>query len=122
MASRRAWNAGLVWVNLSVLAQAAANVFAKQAALESLDRGFMALLWNKWNILQLVALFCQACCWIMCLRKFSLSAAYPITSTVIGLNLLCAWLIFNEPVATHHVVAVATIMTGVALIGSRAKA
>ncbi len=117
----REWKVGLVWVSLSLLAQTAANVFAKQAALESAGGGFVALLLNGWNLLQLSALFCQACCWILCLRKFSLSVAYPITSVVVGLNLLCAWLIFNETIAAQNVIGAGLIMSGVVLIGSRTK-
>ncbi|MGH7495042.1 MAG: EamA family transporter [bacterium] len=116
------WKPDFIWIVASVLAQAAANVFAKKAALDHSGQGLMALLWNEWNALQLVALIGQACCWIMALRKFSLSFAYPLTSLVLGLNLLFAWLIFDESVERHHLLGVGMIMTGVILIGSRGKA
>ena len=101
-----AWHSGLIWIVASMLAQTAASVFAKKAALDHSGQGLTALIWNEWNALQLVALASQACCWIMTLRKFSLSFAYPLTSLAIGLNLFCAWMIFDESVAGHHLVGV----------------
>lgn len=113
---------GLAWISASILAQTAANVFAKQAALEHRGQGMLALLFNGWNALQLAALAAQALCWMMALRIFPLSFAYPATSLVIGLNLLCAALIFKEAVAWHHLFGIGMIMAGVILVGSRAKA
>jgi multidrug transporter EmrE-like cation transporter len=119
--TRREWSSGLIWIISSVLAQTAANVFAKKAALDHSGQGLIVLVWNEWNALQLVALGCQACFWIMTLRKFALSLAYPLTSLVIALNLLCAWWIFDESIQMHHLLGVGLIIVGVTLIGSRAK-
>jgi undecaprenyl phosphate-alpha-L-ara4N flippase subunit ArnE len=112
---------GFTWILLSILLQTAAQVFGKQAGLVSYESGLPAIVLNGWYLLELLSLFCQALCWSMALRGFSLSFAYPFMSLVTGLNLLSAWLIFGEPVSTHHVIGISIIMAGVILVSSKAK-
>lgn len=113
---------GLIWIFLSVLLQTAASVFGKQAALASYGSHPVALVLNIWYILELVAVFFQACCWIMALRKFSLSFAYPFMSLVLGLNLLSGWLFFDELITLNHLVGGVFISLGILLVNRRAGA
>lgn len=112
---------GFIWIFLSVLSQAAAAIFAKKAALVSYGGGWAAIVLNGWYMLELMALFCQACCWIMALRNFPLSFAYPFMSLVIGLNLLSAWLFFGEAIAKNHVIGICFVIIGVILIKNKAE-
>lgn len=114
-------SAKFIWILLSVLMQTAAAVFAKKAALVSYGSDLLAIVLNRWYMLELVALACQAFSWAMALRSFSLFVAYSFASLVYGLYLLPAWLIFNESISTHHVVGVGIIITGVILISSAKK-
>lgn len=113
--------AGFFWILLSILLQTAAQVFGKQAGLVSHEGGLLALVLNGWYMSELLALFCQALCWGMALRSFSLSFAYPFMSLVTCLNLLSAWLFFGESISRNHIVGIGVIMMGIVLASSRMK-
>ena len=110
----------VAWIALSVLFQSISAALGKQAALASLNTGGWSLVLNPWYAGMLFALFLQALCWILALKRFPLSVAYPFMSTVFGLNLLWARLIFNEPVSMTQIAGIAVIMAGVAIIARKA--
>jgi hypothetical protein len=53
--------------------------------------GLVASLFTPWYAGALVCLGLQACVWIMALRYYPLSFAYPFTSLLRGLTLFGAW-------------------------------
>ena len=109
-----------LWIILSILCLATASAFAKQAGIATAGKGLLLIILNPWYIAELVILFLQACCWIMVLRRLSLSFAYPLMSFVFGINLLTAWLIFREAVHLNHVVGIVFIIGGVSILSKTA--
>ncbi len=112
---------GHVWVFLSVLLRATASVCAKQAAIASSGRPLVTIATNPWYHAQLAVLALQAFCWIMALRRFPLSVAYPFMSLVFALNLVTARVIFREPVHVNQGLGILIIITGVLLIARGAQ-
>ncbi len=108
--------AAFVWLILAIVLQASAQLFGKQAAVVSQGEGLTAIVLNHWYMLDITSLVGQAACWVMALRSFSLSFAYPFTSIVIGLNLLMAWAIYGETVTTNHILGIGVIMVSVVIV------
>ncbi|RJO68579.1 MAG: hypothetical protein C4523_07485 [Myxococcales bacterium] len=106
----------MTWILLSILLQSVATACAKQAALTSLGGDWSAFVANPWFAGMLAALIAQTGTWIMALRRLPLSFAYPFMSLTFGLNLLSAWLIFNETIHYAHIAGILLIMTGVGRI------
>jgi drug/metabolite transporter (DMT)-like permease len=104
-----------LWLAATVICLSSASVFAKQAGLASKGHELVAIIFNGWYVAEVFALFLQACCWVMVLRKASLSFAYPFTSVVYALNLLSSWLIFKEEIRLNHVLGILLIAGGVAI-------
>ena len=85
----------------------------KKAGLTTSNSDILAIVINPWYIAELSALFLQACSWVMALRCFPLSFAYPFMSLVFGLNLLSAWLLFGESLRLNHILGMLIIIAGV---------
>jgi drug/metabolite transporter (DMT)-like permease len=92
-------------------------MFSKKAALVGKGAGLMASLITPWYVGALLCLGLQACVWIMALRYYPLSFAYPFTSLLRGLNLFGAWFIFHEQIHAHEILGILIIMSGIVLIG-----
>lgn len=92
-------------------------MLSKKAALLGKGEGLLASLLTPWYAGALVCLGLQACVWIMALRYFPLSFAYPFTSLLRGLTLLGAWFFFHEQVHSHEILGIFIIMAGIVLIG-----
>ena len=105
---------------MSILCLAIASAFAKQAGIVTAGKGLLSIIVNPWYIGELVMLFLQACCWIMVLRRLSLSFAYPFMSLVYGMNLLTAWLIFKEAVHLNNIIGIIFIIGGVSILSKTA--
>jgi drug/metabolite transporter (DMT)-like permease len=106
-----------IWILFSILFGASAAMFSKKAALLGKGEGLLASLFTPWYAGALVFLGLQACVWIMALRYFPLSFAYPFTSLLRGLTLFGAWFFFHEQVHTHEILGILIIMVGIAVIG-----
>ena len=109
------------WIAASVFFQSVAAAFSKQAGLTTRGSGFISIIWNPWYVAQIIALVFQAGCWIMALRIFPLSFAYPFMSLIFFLNVLTAWLIFHEQIMPLHVLGIIFIFSGVWVIGRGEK-
>jgi len=107
---------GFGWILMSICFLALASIFAKQAGIVTKGKGLLSIIVNSWYLFEIIALFLQACCWIMALRFFSLSFAYPFMSLVFVFNLFSAWFIFNEPLFPNHLLGILLISAGVFLI------
>jgi drug/metabolite transporter (DMT)-like permease len=105
------------WILFSVIFQTSAVLFSKKAALAGKGGGLDASIFTTWYLGTLLFLGAQACTWIMALRYFSLSFAFPFTSSVRGFILLGAWLFFHEQIHTHEILGVVMIMVGIILLG-----
>ena len=92
-------------------------MFSKKAALVGKGGGLLASLLTPWYAAALVGLGLQACVWIMALRYYPLSFAYPFASLLRGLNLFGAWFFFHEQVHTHEILGILIIMAGIIMIG-----
>lgn len=105
-----------IWLGLSVVLQSAAIAFAKKAGEASLGQSIVAIMLNPWYWAQLIALALQTFCWLLVLRRFPISFAYPFMSLVLVLNLILSWVVFKEEVHTFHVLGILLITSGVAII------
>ena len=101
---------------ISLILRSAAAIFAKQAALTSIGNGLYGIIINIWLIAELIVLFIQALAWSLVLRKVALSIAYPFMSLAFGLNLLAAWLIFDEKVSSNQIIGIVFIIFGVLIM------
>lgn len=81
----------------------------------------LASLLTFWYLAALACLVLLACVWIMALRYYPLSFAYPFMSTVRGIVLFGAWFIFHEQVYFHEVLGMLILMCGIVLIGVSRK-
>ena len=103
-------------VFLVLILKSLAAIFAKQAALTSIDKGLYGVVFNVWLMAELMVLFFQAIAWTLVLRHYALSIAYPFMSLVFGINLFAAWLIFDEKVLPNHIFGIAIIIAGILII------
>ena len=110
-------SAGLIWLGVCIVAQTTANAFTKMAGLASSPDNLSSLVTTHWYWAAISALVVQALCWIRALQSCELSLAYPMTSLVFGANLACAAWFFGEEVRLCHLIGIACIMTGVAMVG-----
>ena len=101
---------------ISVFFKSLATIFAKKAALFSIGGGIAAMVLNGWFLAEIITLFLQAIIWSYALKTIPLSKAYPCMSLVFGLNLLAAWIIFNESVKINHLVGIIFIIIGVIIL------
>jgi drug/metabolite transporter (DMT)-like permease len=92
-------------------------MLSKKAALVGRGEGLLASLFTSWYAGALLCLGIQACVWIMALRYYPLSFAYPFTSLLRGLTLFGAWFFFHEQIHTHEILGILIIMGGIAVIG-----
>jgi multidrug transporter EmrE-like cation transporter len=106
-----------IWILFSIFFLSSAAMLSKKAALVGKGAGLMASLLTPWYMGALVCLGLQACVWIMALRYFPVSFAYPFTSLHKGLILFGAWFLFHEQVHTHEILGVLVIMSGIIVIG-----
>lgn len=106
-------------VALCIILQSAAIVCAKYAGSISLGGGVASIIINPWYAGQLAALGMQTICWILVLRRLPLSFVYPFMSLVFPLNLVLAWLFFQEKVQFNHIVGTILIICGVVIIAMK---
>ena len=106
-----------IWILVSIFFGASAAMFSKKAALVGKGEGLLASLFTPWYMGALVCLGLQAFVWILALRYFPLSFAYPFTSLIKGLTLFGAWFFFHEQVYSHEILGILIIMIGIAVIG-----
>ena len=103
-------------ISLSIALRSLATIFAKKAALYSAGNSVINIVLNGWFLMEIIALILQALVWTHVLMRLSLSKAYPYMSLVFVLNLLAAWLIFNESIKVNHVLGVIVIIIGVIIV------
>ena len=110
-----------IWILFSIFFATCASLINKKAALIVKDNGVWTTLLVPWYLGALVCLVLLACVWIMALRYYPLSFAYPFMSAVRGFVLFGAWFIFQEQVFFHEVLGMLILMCGIALIGISGK-
>ena len=106
-------NIEYLWIFISIMFRVLAAICAKKAGLLTAGGEIYEILINPWYIAELLFLFCQAISWVMVLRKFTLSFAYPFMSTTIILNLITAHVLFKESVHLNHFIGAIIIALGV---------
>ncbi len=106
---------------LTILFRSAAAACAKEAALTSVGHGPLAMVVNVWFLAEILALFLQAITWAFVLRRHALSVAYPFISLVFAVNVAIAWLVFGETIHFQHILGIAVILVGVAIVSTSAR-
>lgn len=104
---------GYLWILASILFRTLASICAKQAGLSTSNNEIYKILINPWYFAELILLISQAISWIMVLRRFTLSFAYPFMSLTIILNLISAYFLFNEPISINNILGAFFITIGV---------
>ena len=110
-----ALNMAFVWIVLSIILQSSALVLIKWAS--RAETPLIELMRSPAYLCALAALGGQAICWIMALRKYPLSFAYPFMSLTFILNLMAAGMIFAESIHGLHLAGTSLIVAGVVLVG-----
>jgi len=105
---------------LTIALRSMAAACAKQAALTSVGHGLLAMVVNVWFVAEIFALFLQAVTWAFVLRRHALSVAYPFISLVFAINVAIAWLVFGETIRFQHILGIAVILVGVAIVSRSA--
>lgn len=100
---------------MSIFCRSLAFVFAKLAAMATIDNSVAHILVNPWYWAEILALAGQAVFWLFVLRRLPLSSAYPALSLVYALNLAWAAFLFGENVTAFHILGIAIIMLGTLL-------
>ena len=102
----------LAYTSLTVLA----SVGFKNSAASSEWRGFLA-----GQVVGNLAGFASVLALTGLLRLVPIHVAYPLTQglAVIGVQVVSAWLLFNEAIQPLQWVGTALVVTGIVLIGSR---
>lgn len=108
----------VIWIFLSILFATCASLLNKKAALVGKEEGILASLLTPWYVAALMCLVLLACVWIMVLRHYPLSFAYPFMSSVRGFVLFGAWFIFREPVHVHEILGMTLLISGIIFIGA----
>ena len=108
---------GVVWLLvLAVLFRSTAAIFAKLAALFSIDRGLFGLVWNPWFFAEMCSLALQSVAWTLVLRHRSINSVYPYNSLVFVINLSAAHWLFNETITLNHIIGTMVIAGGVLIM------
>lgn len=107
------------WLLASILFQSASVSFAKQAALDSGVVSVIVIITSPYYQMSLLMLACQALCWVIVLKRFPLSVAYPVSSLSLVANLVAAAVLFGERLALNHLFGIACILCGIILLYSR---
>jgi multidrug transporter EmrE-like cation transporter len=110
-----------VWILLSIVFATSASLLNKKAAIAGKGEGILISLQTHWYVAALACLVLLACVWIMVLRHYPLSFAYPFMSSVRGFVLFGAWFLFQEPVYIHEILGMALLMSGIICIGMSRK-
>ena len=102
----------------SILLQSGASAFSKQAGTSGAHGdSLLDLVLNPWYPLTILCMGAQAVAWMLVLRTFKLSFAYPISALIFILHLMWASTVFGEEVGISHVLGIVLIIGGVALVG-----
>jgi drug/metabolite transporter (DMT)-like permease len=106
------------WLALSIAFRASAAIFAKLAALLSIGKSLIGLVWNPWFVAELAALALQALAWTLVLRHRPVSRVYPYNSLVFIINLMAARWLFGETITLYHIVGMTVIAGGVVIMAT----
>ncbi len=117
----RATRLGFLCIALSILFQSSATVLGKMAGLFSVGKAPFFVVINPWYAGSIFVLGLQAICWVLVLRRFALSFAYPFMSLIFPLNLIWAGLFFHETVGWNHLFGTVSILIGVVVISREAQ-
>jgi multidrug transporter EmrE-like cation transporter len=109
------------WLLASVMFQSASVAFAKQAALTSQPQALLSLLLSPYYFASLLMLGFQAICWIIVVRRFPLSVAYPVSSFSLAVNLVVASTLFGEVLGLNHYLGIGLILWGVFFLYPRSE-
>jgi len=100
---------------LSILCRSLVFVFAKYAALDTVDSDVLQILQNHWYWAELIALGTQAVFWVYVLKYLNLNVAYPAMALVYAVNLGWSWYLFDEVVTRVNIIGCSIIIVGVIL-------
>ncbi len=99
---------------LSIFCKSLAFVFAKYAALDTVDAGgVIQILLNPWYWAELAALGAQTLFWVLVLKSQDLNVVYPGMALVYPLNVGWLWYLFDETVTLTHVIGCIIIVVGI---------
>jgi len=98
---------------LAILLKSTGNALGKQAGLATADGSIQSLIWNPYYLGMLGAYFLQALCWVLALRRFSLTSVYPFLSLSFLIDILSARVIFGETISLLHLLGMTVIFAGV---------
>lgn len=104
-----------VWIAGAVVLRSLGAVCVKKTAISENANNLIGALISPWYALALVCFLLQALTWIMALRKFPLTFAYPFLSIVLILNVVSAWTLFGETINLIHIAGLLLIVLGVVI-------
>ena len=111
----------VIWILIAVTSLSLAMACAKQAARSAQCDGPICLFYNPWFAGMIGAHLVQAISWVMALRTFPLSVAYPFVSLTYVFNLSAATWIFGEQINATQLAGIGIAALGVAIIGRRSE-
>ena len=71
---------------------------------------------SPWVLLAFVCVFLAGVSWMLTLTKFDLSYAYPFTSLIFVIMLICGALFFEEPFTIHKLVGTILVVIGLFIV------
>lgn len=109
-----------IYIILAVIFQALSGILAKYASLNLDGYNFFPLLFNIFYIMSIGFLVLQAIVWMLALKYYDLSFAYPFISLVNFIILVSSYLLFNESITTANIIGLFFISCGVCLLSREA--
>ncbi len=85
---------------------------ANSTDISKIDQMLLLLL-DPWIVSVAIAMFISAIAWMLAIKKYDLSYAYPFVSLTFVLVFIFSSILFNEPVNIHKVIGVSMITIGV---------
>lgn len=103
----------MVWLVAAIIFQSASVAFAKQAALSTQLQDITSVFVSPYYIASVLMLGFQAFCWVLVVKRFPLSFAYPFSSLSLIVNLIVAAVVFGETLVFKHYIGISLILVGI---------
>lgn len=98
---------------VTILLKSVGNSLGKQAGLATAGSGIQSLLFSPYYLGMLLAYAVQAGIWVITLRRWRLTVAYPFLSLSFLMDIASARIIFGETVSQWQLVGLGVIFVGV---------
>lgn len=108
--------AGTGWILLFIILRTFNQILFKQVALGPGGADYLELICTPLFYLAALVFFFQALVWLLVLKRFPLSFAYPFTSITFITIMVSGAFFFNESITLGNVLGALVIMAGVAII------